>query len=78
MAQPDGPCLKAGDADFFAAFLADAVSPVFQALDGGLDFTNQSTFPVTDAECEGPVGFCGRAIGRIGKKLVAVGQILKG
>lgn len=51
------PGFETGNADFIAAFLADAVGAVVDALPGGLNLADQTTFAVADAQGKGAVGF---------------------
>ena len=67
--------LETGDGDLFAAFVANTVSAVVDALQRGLDLADQAAFAVTDAQGEGAVGFSGSPVSRVGKDFVAVGEL---
>jgi hypothetical protein len=72
-----GPRLQALDADVFPAIFANAVSAVVNALKGRLDFADQATFPVTDAQRKRPVGFSCSPVCRIGENLITVRHVFQ-
>ena len=70
--------LETGDGDLFAAFVANTVGAVVDALQRGLDLADQAAFAVTDAQGEGAVGFSGSPVSRVGKDFVAVRELFDG
>ena len=70
--------LETGDGDLFAAFVANTVGAVVDALQRGLDLADQAAFAVTNAQGEGAVGFSGSPVSRVGKDFVAVRELFDG
>src|SRR5690606_22526393 len=57
----DRPCVEAGQPDRLAGFLAEAVGPVIDPLERGVDLGDQLALPVAGAQFKRPVAFRRRA-----------------